>query len=193
MEHNILLSLQFSACPTIYIHPPLPVICFITLDNGHSIFGTWEFLFNMIPSDHVNVFYEKGLHYHTINHTIIRVNGLIVTQNLYFLKELITALSFYRKKKVRRVLSLKLCVMLETGHFSALFHSNLKKCTTFCMYDYTYILYSPHVWVDWIQTTLWSNFLSCVSLWKEKATKRKEVWMGMDGGPYGNKMASAVI
>lgn len=45
----------------------------------------------MIHCGHVNVFHKRGLNYHTINHTIIRVNGLIVTQNLYFLMELITS------------------------------------------------------------------------------------------------------
>lgn len=45
----------------------------------------------MIHFDHVNVFHKRGLNYHTINHTIIRVNGLIVTQNLSFLMELITS------------------------------------------------------------------------------------------------------
>lgn len=54
----------------------------------------------MIYFDQANVFHKKrGRNYHTINHTIIRVNGLIVTQNLYFLKELITALSFHSREK----------------------------------------------------------------------------------------------
>lgn len=38
----------------------------------------------MIHCDHVNVFHKRGLNYHTINHTIIRVNGLIVTKKPLF-------------------------------------------------------------------------------------------------------------
>lgn len=58
----------------------------------------------MIHFDHVNVFRKRGLNYHTINHTIIRVNGLIVTQNLYFLVELITSVTLDQEKSVRNVL-----------------------------------------------------------------------------------------
>lgn len=38
----------------------------------------------MIHFDHVNALQEKGLNYHAINHTIIRVNDLIVTRNPLF-------------------------------------------------------------------------------------------------------------
>lgn len=67
------------------------VICSGSPDSRHPETGIWEFLFNMIHCDHVNVFHKRGLDYHAINHTIIRVNGLIVTKNLYFLMELITS------------------------------------------------------------------------------------------------------
>lgn len=59
--------------------PPAPPAA-----SGHSITAVWAFLFNMIHSDHANVLQEKGLNYHAINHTIIRVNDLIVTQNPLF-------------------------------------------------------------------------------------------------------------
>lgn len=52
----------------------------------------------MIHCDHVNAFHKKGLNYHTINHTILRVNGLIVTQNLYFQMDLITTVILEQKK-----------------------------------------------------------------------------------------------
>lgn len=55
----------------------------------------------MIHFDHVNVFHKRGLNYHSINHTIIRVNGLIVTQNLYFLMELITSVILDQEKIMR--------------------------------------------------------------------------------------------
>lgn len=60
-------------------HPPLPPAA-----GGSSITGVWAFLFNMIHFDHVNALQEKGLNYHAINHTIIRVNDLIVTRNPLF-------------------------------------------------------------------------------------------------------------
>lgn len=62
----------------------------------------------MIHFDHINVFHKKGLNYHTINHTIIRVNGLIVTQNLYFLMELITTVILDQEKSVRNILYKKI-------------------------------------------------------------------------------------
>lgn len=176
MEHNILLSLQFSACPTIYIHPPLPVICFITLDNGHSIFGTWEFLFNMIPFDHVNVFYEKGLHYHTINHTIIRVNGLIVTQNLYFLKELIMTLSFYSKKKSKKSALTETLWCWRLVIFLCYFILISKMVQIFVWL--TIFIYCIASMYGLPGYRPYSDLISCLvcSLWKEKATKRK-VWI----------------
>lgn len=60
-------------------HPPPPPAA-----GGSSITGVWAFLFNMIHFDHVNALQEKGLNYHAINHTIIRVNDLIVTRNPLF-------------------------------------------------------------------------------------------------------------
>lgn len=54
----------------------------------------------MIHSDSVNVFQEKGLNYHTINHTIIRVNDLIVTQNPLFPEGInIAAVTFADREK----------------------------------------------------------------------------------------------
>lgn len=80
-----------------------PVICSGSSDSWHPETGICEFLFNMIHCDHVNVFHKRSLNYHTINHTIIRVNGLIVTQNRYFLMELITIVILDQEKSVRNI------------------------------------------------------------------------------------------
>lgn len=105
-QQAVLLSLWSSAT-----HAPPPECVDGNLQKSfvlealtvHSETGIQEILFNMIHCDHVNVFHKRGLNYHTINHTIIRVNGLIVTQNLYFLMELITSVILDQEKNVRNI------------------------------------------------------------------------------------------
>lgn len=92
---------ESSVCLPIYT---LTVVVFskcingLTPDNGQSIIGIWEFLFTVIYGTSECVL-QKGYNYHTINQIIIRVHSLTVTQNPYFLTELITSVSFCVWKK----------------------------------------------------------------------------------------------